>query len=280
MVEAAGTLTVGTWNLKKFSKYGDGEFRLDDVAAFIEGMDIPVLALQELEVKEGSNGDGVQAFDALVESLDGWAGEHVAWNGQDTKVGLIYDTKRATLNDWDTIYPSESWAFPRRPLVADLTVTVGSRDVEISVISIHLKAFKGEENVDRRRQACQKLIEYMETRPERAFVVIGDFNDDPYDPADENTYAGTFLDAAPKYHLVTKQLPLGTVTSTGYGTSVNGNWEDGEFLDHAIIDDTMNDLASKVSVEVLSKPPNEWDDWKKNHSDHFPLLLHLEIPAE
>jgi endonuclease/exonuclease/phosphatase family metal-dependent hydrolase len=276
----AGTLSIGTWNLKKFSKYGDGEFRLDDVAAAIQAMDIPVLALQELEVKDGTTGEGAQAFDALVDRMDGWAGEHVDWTGQDTKVGLIYDTKRATLNAWEVIYKSESWAFPRRPLVADLTVDVGDRKVEISVISIHLKAFKGQENVERRREACEKLKTYMETRPERAFVVIGDFNDDPYDPPDENTFTGTFLDAAPGYHLVSQQLPLGTVTSTGYGTSVNGDWQDGEFLDHAIIDDTMSDLATKVSVQVVGQPPGEWDEWKKNHSDHFPLLLHMEIPEE
>ncbi len=107
------------------------------------------------------------------------------------------------------------------------------------------------------------------------FVIIGDFNDDPYDPEENNSYVGTFLDNEPAWYFVSKALPLGTVTSTGYGTSVNGQWKDGEFLDHAVVSGALYAQYASITPTVLGKPESEFAAWKKDFSDHFPLLIEL-----
>lgn len=272
---AAGVV-VGTWNLHNFSKYGDSEFRIDEIAGKIEDLAADVLAVQELKVKDGTDGSGTQAWDVLLDELGGYDGVHADWNTNDSTVGLIYDTSTTNIDDWRVLFEGDWFAFPRPPLEVELTVTRGGASTSFTVIVLHLKAFK--DSVDRRRAACEALDEHMQGKPaaERRFVVIGDYNDDPYDPPDKNSFVDTFLDATPKYYFVSAALPLGSVTSTGYGTSVNGQWQDGEFLDHAVLTGELYDSFGSVTPEILGVPASQFDSWGKEFSDHFPLLVHLE----
>ena len=192
---------------------------------------------------------------------------------KDSTVGLIWRKSTTTLNDWEVVWESDWSAFPRPPIIADVTVTgeKGASTFKVSVL--HLKAFK--DDVDRRREACEKMDKYIAGQADKRYVMIGDFNDDPYDPPAKNAYVDTFLDAEPDYYFVTQQLPLGTVTSTGYGTDVNGDWKDGEFLDHAILTGDLYSSFESVTAEVKGKPESEFSAWKKDYSDHFPVLVHL-----
>ena len=56
-IEDPPPMVVGSWNLKNFSLYGANDFRLDDLADEIEVLAPDVLALQEIKVKEGTEGD-------------------------------------------------------------------------------------------------------------------------------------------------------------------------------------------------------------------------------
>lgn len=267
-------VVVATWNLHNFSKYGANEFRLDDISAKIKEINADVLAVQELKVKDGSNGSGEQAFDVLIDGLADFDGVHAPWSTKDSAVGLIWNTKTTTLDDWEVIFDNEWEAFPRAPIEATVTVTKDGKASTFKVVVLHLKAFK--DSYERRRKACKLLVERVAKQTDKRYVIIGDFNDDPYDKPENNSYVGTFLDSEPDFHFVTAQLPLGTVTSTGYGTSVNGDWQDGEFLDHAVLTGALYDDFTTVTPSVLGKPLGEFDAWKKDYSDHFPVLIHLE----
>jgi hypothetical protein len=101
----------------------------------------------------------------------------------------------------------------------------------------------------------------MDTKPGDRFVVLGDFNDDPYDVPADNSYTGTFLDQEPNYWFVTKSLPPESVTSVGYYHYVNGQKITGEFLDHVIVNGLTNSSFSAISPKIHGKPPSEYAQW-------------------
>jgi endonuclease/exonuclease/phosphatase family metal-dependent hydrolase len=264
---------LASFNLHNFSQYGDREYRIDDIAGEIAGFRPDILGLQELEPEEGSDGSFPQAWDALLEELPDYEGVHATWDFRDTTVGLFYRTDTVTLDDWEVIFEDDWSAFPRPPLVAHVTVRHESSPVSFTVIVVHLKAFG--DSVDRRRDACEKLVEYIEDRPGQSFVIIGDMNDDPYDPAGENSFDGTFL-GNPDYVFITADLPPESVSSTGYHHYVGDEYIEGEFLDHAIATAGFYAQFDEVTPAILGRPTEELSDWVRNVSDHFPLVIDFD----
>lgn len=265
----ASAITVGTWNLHNFSAFGAKEFRLDDISTKIAELSFDVLAVQEIKVADGSNGDGEQAWDVLLDNLSDYDGVHAPYNVKDTTVGLLWNTKTTTLVSWQVIFEDDWWEFPRAPVEAVLE----SKGETFTVVVLHLKAFK--DSVDRRRAACEKLVAYIDKQQDKRYVIIGDFNDDPYDPPDENSFTGTFLDAEPDYHFVTASMDPESVSSTGYYHYVDGTKITGEFLDHVILRGELYDAFSSVTPEILGLPEAEYTDWQKDYSDHFPVVVTL-----
>lgn len=266
-------VVVGTWNLHNFSQYGADEWRLSDIAAFIEGLDVDVLAVQELQIEEGSSVEDDQAFDALLSETPSFTGVHNPWPTFDTCVGLLTRTSTATVLDWQTILDTDSWAFPRPPLHAVVQVSKQGRGIELDVIVVHLKAFQ--DSVDRRRLACQQLDAYMADHPDRSFIVMGDFNDDPYDPPDLNSFLDTLLGREPTYYFVTASLPPESVTSVSYYHWVGGEQITGEFLDHAVMTGDLVDMYGSVTPTIYGRPESEYDAWESDYSDHFPVTVEL-----
>lgn len=271
-------MRLGTWNLRNFSIYGIAEFRIDAIAEKIVELDADVLGLQEIKVPEGYDAAEPQAWDALLEQLPGYEGIRPDYHPTDTVVGLLYRPETVTLVGWETIYEDEWYAFPRDPLVAELLVERGGGQTRLFVIVVHLKAFG--DSVDRRREACAKLSSYIESAreidPSREYAIVGDFNDDPYDPPELNAFAGTFLDAEPAYYFVTHTLPPETVTSLGWFHVVDGKQIDGEFLDHGIMTGGLYASYETITPEVWSVEPSGFDEFDQTWSDHFPVVFDMQ----
>ena len=49
----------------------------------------------------------------------------------------------------------------------------------------------------------------------------------------------------------------------------------GEFLDHAVMTGELYDRFSDVVPEIVSLPEAEYDAWRSDYSDHFPLRVRL-----
>ena len=267
-------LRLGTWNLHNFSKWGTTEYRIGDIATEIERLDADILGLQELKVAENTQGEAPQAWDVLLEELEDYEGVHNPWNTFDTTVGLVYKRSTTTLVESQALFTDDSFAFPRAPLEATFEIDKGQETAEVTVIVLHLKAFG--DSVDRRRAACDKLDTYLQQTPDAQVVLLGDLNDDPYDPPAENSFVGTFLDAEPTYHFVTSELAPESVTSLGYYHFVDGTRIEGEFLDHFILTGPAMNAFTTVEVTIESVPEAERDDFEQTHSDHFPVMLDLE----
>jgi endonuclease/exonuclease/phosphatase family metal-dependent hydrolase len=270
-------MTVGTWNLENFSAYGAAEFRLDDITATIQQLAPDILAIQELKVADGTDGSPPQAWDALLAGLPAYAGLHAPWDlGQDTTVGLIYRTDAVTVLSSKTLFEGDWYAFPRPPLQVSVRVEKdgGAQWAQFDLVVVHLKAFG--DSWERRLDACAKLHAYVQGggTPSAKVVVLGDFNDSPFDAAPEpNVFAGTFLDNAPTWHFVTASLPHGTVSSTGYFHYVGATWVEGEFLDHVMVTGPLHQPYAAVTPAVHGVPPAQYDTWSYEVSDHFPVVV-------
>jgi endonuclease/exonuclease/phosphatase family metal-dependent hydrolase len=266
-------MVIGTWNLKNFSPYGTHDFRIEDLAAKIEQLAPDVLAVQEIKVKEGSEGQGSQAWDALLGELEGYEGLVNPYNPIDSVVGLLYDPSTVSVVAYKPLFLDDWWPFPRAPLEVTLRVIRDGKQITVKVIVVHLKAFP--EGAERRREACEDLDAYLQNGLAQTTLIIGDFNDDPFDTGEDNVFLTSFQEREPTYDFVTADMPLGTVTSLGYQHLVNGVVVDGEFLDHGVATERLHISYADIEPEVISRPLSDYDWYEETYSDHFPVLLHF-----
>jgi endonuclease/exonuclease/phosphatase family metal-dependent hydrolase len=259
--------TIGTWNLETFSRDADDP-RAANLAAEIESLAPDLLAVQELATVEGAVGS--QPFDGLVAALPSYAGVHNPWQTWDTAVGLLYRPDVVSILAVEELVAGDLHAFPRPPLRAD--VKIGS--FELTVIVLHLKAY--DEGLERRREACAALDDYVRaTLDDAPVILLGDFNDDPNESAATNTFRGTFLDREPEYVFLTGDLPPESVTQTSYWHDVGGEVVAGTFLDHAIATGELVDAFPRFTARIAGVEESEWDAWAALHSDHFPVIVAL-----
>ena len=266
-------MVIGSWNLKNFSPYGTQDFRIEDIADHIEDLQPDVLAIQELKVREGSEGDGQQAWDALLGELEGYEGIANPYNPIDSVVGLIYRPEHVQVIAHKALFVGQWWPFPRAPLEVTLRIEREGRSITMKVIVVHLKAFP--EGADRREEACEDLHAYLKNGLAQTTLIVGDFNDTPTDPPEDNVFASTFLDPAGGYDFITADLPLGTVTTLGYPQRVNGVVMYGEFLDHGVATERLHTSYTDITAEVVDRPVEEYGWYEDTYSDHFPVLLHF-----
>ncbi|MBC8386761.1 MAG: hypothetical protein H8E13_01765 [Actinobacteria bacterium] len=83
-------------------------------------------------------------------------------------------------------------------------------DNEIIVINNHFKAMSGQENEDRRREACIKLNDYIqENHLNDMVIVLGDLNDELID-IEENNVFQIFLDNPEQYRFTDMDIAEGS----------------------------------------------------------------------
>ena len=272
-VTTGPVMTLGTWNLRNFSEWGLDEWRLDTVVPFVDALDADLIAIQEIEPDANEPWSAPQAFDAVIDGTR-FEGLHNPWRTWDTSVGLLYDPDVVTIVATEELFADDSWAFPRPPLRADVELTRGGARLEFTVFSLHLKA-RGD-GIDRRLLACEALDAYVREEGIERAVLLGDLNDDPYDPPAENAFAGTFLGAEPYWVFLTKDQPPESVTSTGWYHEVDGERIEGEFIDHAIARGPLVDQYASITPEILGVPESGFQEFRQDYSDHFPVLVRFE----
>ena len=129
--------------------------------------------------------------------------------------------------------------------------------------------------VDRRRAACRLIDERAEADGGPPLAVIGDFNDDPYDDAADNAFVDTLLDDEPTGHFLTAVLPPESVSSTGWHHCVGNQYIEGEFIDHAVLTGALMDRFSAATPTIHGVAQAEFDDYRAQYSDHFPVEIRL-----
>lgn len=251
---------IATWNIEHFPKNQD--FTLPYLYEIILDIDIDLIAVQEI--------DDNKLFMGLIDSLDGYQGYISQLPVYGQRLGIIYKSDIISISEPKQIFIHDDWAFPRPPLISYVEVRNNNRTVfDFILIILHLKAFNDEESVERRRQACQKLKNYISTYfltgAEKDILIVGDFNDELDDPVEENIFQ-EFLNDMANYEfltLATKDIP-----------TYIGNFESS--IDHILISDNSKDEYQGGNIQVL-KIDEAFSKYVDYVSDHRPVLARFFI---
>jgi endonuclease/exonuclease/phosphatase family metal-dependent hydrolase len=269
VVGTDSTLEIATWNLEHFAKKGGDT--VDKVIQAVEGMDVDIIALQEIE--------SFSYFRQVRERLVSWEGDRATSAGYDINLAFLYrvdgDLQVESVYE---ILVDHSREFPRRPFVLEGNY----RGQAIVVINNHYKCcgdgvisgdYSDEET--RRRDASLMLDEFIrENYAGKMVVVVGDMNDVLTDIPANNVFQN-FLDAPDSYQFADMDIANGP----GSGWSFPG-WP--SHLDHILITEPLfsafqGPLTLVQVVPLHTFMYNGLRDYDTLISDHLPVVLKLEL---
>jgi endonuclease/exonuclease/phosphatase family metal-dependent hydrolase len=252
-------LDLWTWNIEHFPLTAAA---IPDVAAQLAAGP-EIVGFEEV--------DTVSAFDQMRAQLPATWDAAVGATGFDTRVAIAYRRDRLTLQRTETLFPNDSFRFPRPPLALTFSIKGRAGDLPFTVVAVHLKAEIDTASRERRRQAVVALEQWLAGKRaagERV-VVVGDWNDDIDAPADRNVflpllnqpdaYTAVTLDVAQRHEF--SYIPFRRL------------------IDHIV-------FTHELGFSVLAADPVKLDegvitDYKTTVSDHRPVhaLLVPVIPA-
>lgn len=249
-------LDVWTWNIEHFPLTADA---IPDVAAQLAAGP-EIVGFEEV--------DTVSAFDQMRAQLPATWDAAVGATGFDTRVAIAYRRDRLTLVKSETLFPNDSFRFPRPPLALTFTIAGRAGELQFTVVAVHLKAEIDTASRERRRQAVIALEQWMASRHERV-IVVGDWNDDIDAPADRNVFL-PLLNQPDAYTAVT--LEVAQRHEFSYIPFRR-------LIDHIV-------FTHELGFSVLAADPVKLDegvitDYKNTVSDHRPVhaVLVPVIPA-
>lgn len=186
--QAAVTIRIATWNVKAFGREGPVEpARLRRAQAVVEKLQADVVAVQEMENRATMDLLFPPAVWQNVIDDDDPDGLQLALA---VRRPLLAATRDGDLDadDEDYLFPGElyDWIFPYRRDVLAVAVRAPGRELPFGVMVVHLKARSGGRAAtnERRVGAASELALRLRQRFSRsAYVLCGDFNDNPDDQA-------------------------------------------------------------------------------------------------
>ena len=259
------TFEAVTWNIEWFPK--NGQTTINYVKQIIENLDVDLFAMQEV--------DDEDAFMTMVDDMDGYEAFYAP---NYLSLAYIYNSNTVTVNDIYEIYTSYWSAFPRPPLVIDLTFLGES----FIVINNHFKCcgdgyLDMNDNDDeeyRRFEASRLLKEYIDFYfPDGRVVVVGDLNDVLTDNTPNNVFQ-PFLDDSDNFEFADMAIAEGSSSNWSYPT-----WP--SHIDHVLITNEMfNEMDNAGSgIEVIKVDEylsGGWSTYDDNISDHRPVGLKIK----
>ena len=258
------TLDIVTWNIEHFPKNAPLTDSL--IKAAIVAMDADVIAVQEI--------DTADAFKAMVDDLEDY--DYVLGSGSYAQLGYIYKRTSLALNDAFAIYESEWNAFPRDPLVLDITF----QGQDYIVINNHFKCC-GDGTLDsndssdeeyRRWQANTLLKVYIEEHyADVPVIVVGDFNDVLEDASANNVFQ-SFIDDSEHFEYADMAISFGSSAYWSYPS-----WPSD--LDHILVSD---ELFYRYEVETITLDDylGSWSAYDAALSDHRPVGIRLSSDGD
>ena len=262
------TLEILTWNIEWFPK--DGATTASYVTGVIEGLDVDLLAIQEI--------DDTTAFVEMMGQIQGY--DYVMMDGWFGGLVYVYNTEYIEILDAFEIYTEEEyWSpFPRSPLV----IKFSHNSEVLYAINNHFKCC-GDEEIDlnddgdeemRRLIASTLLEEYIsEELSDERVIVLGDLNDLIAEVASSNVFT-PFLNLPEKYRFADMDIAMGSSLQWSYPT-----WP--SHIDHIMItDELFGDFESEntvVEVIDIARHMGGWASYESSVSDHRPVAMRMAI---
>jgi endonuclease/exonuclease/phosphatase family metal-dependent hydrolase len=262
-----GTFDLVAWNVENFPR--QGQATVDSIRMIVLALQVDLVTFEEI--------DDTTAFRSLVNSLEGWEGVYSSDEygpGNYQKTAILCRIDQITLANVGVIFPNQTYAFPRPPLMAEVTFEHNSQYFTFHLIVVHLKAGGTSEDLDRRRQACLQLKSFIDQAISEGedpdFIVAGDFNDELDDPPAENSF-NVFLNDTLHYQFLT--LPL---AGNPYWASYPST---GSLIDHVLVtSDALGEYGNGTTETLrLDYEVSNYSYWI---SDHRPMFSMFEVPLE
>jgi endonuclease/exonuclease/phosphatase family metal-dependent hydrolase len=226
------------------------------VRDLIEQADPDVIALQEVTTES--------AFNALLDELHGWEGRFYPELNDEWNLAYLFKTSEVEIDDSKTrlILTNDFYAFPRAPFEVWLKHKGLNRGAWF--INLHLKCCGGSDNEERRRDAAEKLDDYIKTtRNSDPVVILGDFNDE----IDGNDYDSNvffnFVSNPSEYTFADMHIAKGSLLWWSYPS-----WP--SHIDHILV---TNELFNSIDTAMTLKPDPCYPEYSTNISDHRPVQL-------
>ena len=256
---SARPLNIASWNIESFPQH---DRTIEEVAALVIEHELDLVGVQEITDPDafGALADLLPDHEMVV-SFDSWAF---------TRVGFLYRADRIAVGDVERLFRRETFAFPRDPLMAQLSVLDDDGEIafDFTFVVVHLKARGDEESRQRRIAAIEALDAWIRERilTEPDVMVIGDFNDQLTDGAEWNVF-GPMLDAPELYTFLTLAEELrGGHSYIPYE----------KMIDHILVtNDTLIELGGGESFAL--EPETTMADYEEVISDHRPVLARFEL---
>jgi exonuclease III len=258
----ASTLELATWNIEYFPQTNS---TVELVGKIIEALDIDIYAIQEI--------NDTTAFRDLLDQLPGYAGffsqDSYSWGY--LKTGLIYKQSIVSVSQIRQLFEDDWYAFTRPPLEAHIVAEKDGHHFDFVLIVMHLKAGNDGDDLDRRRQAAQKLKDYLDAQVaayvENDYIVAGDWNDEIDDPPDANAFS-VFLDDSLDYRFLTSSL-VGKFSSASYPRY-------GTLIDHILISQDVVAEYQGGQIKTL-RLDDEVSNYLNVVSDHRPVMAAFPV---
>lgn len=256
------TLDIITWNVESFPKADNNTVQY--MTEIITNLEADIICLQEIV--------NAQAFTSLSALLPGWKGFKANSAAYDIDLALFY--KSDSLFQFVSVqelFPDDWWAFPRPPLL----LTIDWNEERYYIINNHLKASGGDENIQRRRAACDSLYNYVQQNLSTQNVIIaGDLNDTLIDLPAENVFQ-IFLDDPQNFLFTDYEIATGPSAYWSFGNGAS-------HLDHIIISsalfDEFNSTQSDIQTVCIDEYLNGgWSEYDQYISDHRPVALKIPL---
>ncbi len=255
----SSSFEIATWNIENFPKASSTT--INNLANIITDLDVDLIAVEEI-TNTGS-------FNSLLTDLSGWDGvlsSDVYNDGSYQKTGIMYKTEIVNVSNVRNIFTNDSYAFPRPPLTAFVEIkdSTGIK-YDFNIIVLHLKAYGDSLSVDRRRQACSQLKDYIDqqitTGDDADFIVLGDWNDQLADADSVNVFMPFLVDSS-GYTFLTEGISDKYSYISDYYNSL---------IDHILITGDSAPEFSSGNTDILYLD-SEFSDYESTISDHRPVV--------
>ena len=251
---------IATWNVERFPL--QGRVTVSYLAQLIRDMDLDLIGMQEINDKG--------YFQSLLDSLPEYAGYISDYPSDYLKLAILYKRNMISISTPFQIFTDDWYAFPRPPLVTYVEVRNDDQVVfDFTLIVNHLKAFGDEESTDRRRDACEKLENYINSQVlnsnDMDCLSIGDYNDRIDDSPTENVFS-VFLEDTANYRFLTAPLS-GEASYIGIDKSL---------IDHLLMTRESDAEYGGGTTQILYLE-KEFDLYTTHISDHRPVLSRFPV---
>ena len=242
------TFDIVTWNVEQYPLDVDTP---GAIKTSLDTMKADIIAFQEIKTPDN-------LIEAVIDSLADW--EFVYADVRyDLEIGFAYRPEEIiSIESLELLFPDESNAFPREPVLTTVEHVSGKR---FNLINIHLKCCDNGE--ERRSLASQMLKEYMDTNlSDQPTILLGDFNDEI---DDENNPFTNFIEDESNYKFADMSIATGSSEFWSYPSF----GPEGSHIDHILISNELFDLETETKTLLLDDCISRYE---YNVSDHLPIM--------